>query len=74
MNPPSHRLRTDNAQAIQSGSQQSSQVHEFASAEDLIRADASTAAVPPSIEQRLAESIAREPAPSGKPWWKRIFN
>ena len=35
MNPPSHRLRTDNAQALQSGSQQSSQVHEFASAEDL---------------------------------------
>lgn len=74
MNPPSHRLRTDSAQSLQSASQQSSQVHEFASAEDLIRADAAAATVPASIEQRLAESIAREPAPSGKPWWKRIFN
>ena len=73
MNPPSHRLRTDLSQASVNHQQQGKQAHEFASAEDLMRADAAAAEVPAAIEQRLAQSIAREPSP-GKSWWKRIFN
>ena len=44
---------------------------EFATAEELLRADASQVEVPPAVEQRLDESIQREPKPA-RPWWRRL--
>lgn len=73
MNTPSHRLRNDSAQSMESTAQTASQSAEFASAEEAIRADAAKTVVPPVIEERLAQSIAQEPPPPGKPWWKRMF-
>jgi len=36
-----------------------------------LRADASQIEVPPAVEQRLDESIQREPEPA-RPWWRRL--
>lgn len=73
MNPPSHRLRTDSVQATESNSQNTAQSREFASIEEAFRTDAANIQVPAVIEERLAQSIAQEPPPTGKPWWKRMF-
>lgn len=67
--PPQSRLtqrqeaRTQTAQQIQAGT-------EFASAEELLRADRAQTRPPPQIETRLQQSIAQEPPPP-RPWWKR---
>ena len=45
---------------------------EFATVEELIRADREETALPGQIAARVNESIAREPAPP-KPWWKRML-
>jgi hypothetical protein len=44
---------------------------EFASAEEMLRHDALHTPVPPSIANRLQESLPRfEPS---RPWWKRLL-
>ena len=48
------------------------QAIEFSSAEEMLRLDAEKIPVPPRIESRLREAIAREPAPQ-KSWWERLF-
>lgn len=60
-----HRLEacTQAARQIQAGS-------EFASAEELLRADRAQTQPPPQIETRLQQSLAQEPPPR-RPWWKR---
>lgn len=73
MNPPSHRLRNESAHTTESHSQNAVQAREFASIEDALRTDAANIQVPAIIEERLAQSIAQEPPPAGKPWWKRMF-
>lgn len=73
MNPPSHRLRTDTAHTTESHSQSAAQAREFTSVEDALRTDAANIQVPSIIEERLAQSIAQEPPPADKPWWKRMF-
>jgi hypothetical protein len=45
---------------------------EFASAEDMLRADAGQTAVPPEIALRLKHSLGGLPAPR-RSWWKNIF-
>ena len=45
---------------------------EFATAEDLLRFDAKNTPLPESVEQRLRESLAREPRPPRR-WWQRLF-
>ena len=48
-------------------------VHEFASAEELLRFDAAQTNVPPEIAERLKRTAsATAPPPSG--WFKRLFN
>ncbi len=47
-------------------------VQEFATTEELLRADANQIVVPPSIAQRLQKSTADLPRP-GRSWWKRLF-
>ncbi len=53
--------------------QTGAQRREFSEAEEVIRADREQTAPPGSLGERLAESIASEPAPPAKPWWKRLF-
>jgi len=45
---------------------------EFASAEELLREDASQIVVPPAIAERLSESIKNEPKPAPS-WWRRLL-
>jgi hypothetical protein len=45
---------------------------EFATAEELLRFDASHTVVPPEIGLRLQKSSADLPKPKSA-WWKRIF-
>ncbi|MDD2706935.1 MAG: hypothetical protein PHV34_02915 [Verrucomicrobiae bacterium] len=47
-------------------------VREFETPEELLRYDASQAPLPPAIQSRLKESLAREPAKK-RPWWRRLF-
>jgi hypothetical protein len=45
---------------------------EFASPEALLRHDAAQTLVPPTVANRLAESLRSEPKPELS-WWQRIF-
>ena len=47
-------------------------VREFASAEDVLRHDASQTIVPPAVAERLARSIQDEPKPA-RSWWRRML-
>jgi hypothetical protein len=53
---------------------QTQQEREFGTVEELLRHDAGQTPVPPSVAQRLEDSLAGcEPARPPKPWWKRIL-
>jgi hypothetical protein len=45
---------------------------EFASVEEMLRHDALRTPVPPSVAERLGESIGST-APQGRAWWRRFF-
>jgi len=45
---------------------------EFASAEEVLRHDASQTVVPPGIAERLARSVQNVPPPE-RSWWQRVF-
>lgn len=60
------REQQELAQAL---SQQSA-AREFATAEEVLRADAAQTTVPPAVTQRLNESIRQEPKP--RSWWQRF--
>jgi hypothetical protein len=47
---------------------------EFRSPEELLRHDAVHTPVPPGIQRRLEESIAREGIGQKRPWWRRLFS
>lgn len=47
------------------------EAREFATTEELLRADASQIPVPPAVTKRLDESIKNEPAPK-RSWWRRL--
>jgi hypothetical protein len=46
-------------------------VHEFATAEEMLRHDAQQTVVPPAVERRLQDSLG-QPSP-GTSWWRKIF-
>ena len=48
-------------------------VREFASAEELLRADAAQTEVPPEIAARLKKSAAQIQPPAVRPWWKTLL-
>ncbi len=52
---------------------QTSSAREFASVEDMLRHDALHTPVPPTIAQRLVESVKQLPPPSSRGWWRRFF-
>jgi hypothetical protein len=65
-----HREQEELAQQQQT-TQQS--VREFATAEELLRHDATQTSVPPAVVERLQESIEREPKLASS-WWRRLFS
>lgn len=46
---------------------------EFASSEELLRADAAQTTVPPAVEERLKKSAARLNPTAARPWWKNLL-
>jgi len=52
---------------------QQTPAREFASAEELLRHDASQTTVPPAIAGRLSQSIHNEPKPE-RSWWRRLMD
>ena len=48
-------------------------VREFASSDDLLRADAAQTAVPAEIEVRLKKSAAQIQPPTMRSWWKTLL-
>lgn len=75
MNPDPTKLRQQQRQTEQAGEfkvQEKSQgPHEFPSVEEMIRFDAAQHSTPESVEERLKESVSREPP--AKSWWQRLF-
>lgn len=61
----------EQAQLSETKSQQMS-AREFASAEELLRHDASQTTVPPAVAERLSQSIQKEPKPE-RSWWQRLL-
>ena len=55
----------------QSRSQTHETIHEFATPEEMLRADAKQTAVPDRVAQRLNQSLKHESF--ARPWWKRLF-
>ncbi len=72
-NPPASRLahRQKTAAEQQTTATQTGATREFASAEAMIREDAAHTTPPERLEQRVRESIRREPPPPRTPWWRR---
>lgn len=65
-----HRLREETT--TRQRFEQGNAVLEFASAEEMLRADAAHTAVPDAVAERLRESINQEPRPARR-WWQRMF-
>jgi hypothetical protein len=59
--------------ASQQQQTQSPAAHEFASVEEMLRHDALHTPVPPTIADRLEESVKQVPPPSSRAWWRRYF-
>ena len=66
------KLTQAEQQQVSEAQSQKTVAREFATAEELLRVDAGLTEVPPVVEQRLDESIQREPAPA-RPWWRRVL-
>jgi transposase len=67
-----HREQQESATQSQASQQHQQQAREFESVEELLRYDAAQTEPPPTLESRVADSVAREPAQS-RSWWKRLF-
>ena len=65
-----HRLREE--VTTQQQFAQGNVALEFATAEEMLRADAAQTAVPPAVVERLQKSIDQEPRPA-RSWWQRLF-
>src|SRR5258708_3845681 len=66
------KLNSDQELQVETGQTQQQAPAEFETAEELLRFDASRIAVPPSIAERLQESI-RSHAETERPWCKRCL-
>lgn len=64
-----HQHHETHAQQQQAGA---AAVLEFATADDMLRADAAATEVPPAVAGRLRESLEHEPRPASR-WWQRLF-
>ena len=78
MKPPSTQLRQQVTEQVateqaHTANTQSGTVREFATPEDLLRHDRAQTPVPAAVSERLERSLAAEPPPERKPWWKRLL-
>ena len=64
------KLTTQQTQE-QNLNQKAETVHEFASAEEMLRHDAQQTVVPPAVERRLQDSLSQ--TSGGTSWWRKIF-
>lgn len=62
----------ESAQEHLAASQTQQSPVQFGSVEEMIRHDAAQTPVPPSVERRVAKSVAGL-APHPRPWWRRWF-
>jgi len=67
---PSRLTQQQQARAQATSAQQQQAGHEFATVEDLLRADRAQTPPPPQLEARVRQSLARE-TPPRRPWWSR---
>jgi hypothetical protein len=69
-----HKFNREQQQQLAAQEQTQQQTaREFATAEELLRYDASHIATPPSIGARLAQSAAGLTPPK-RSWWQRLFD
>jgi len=52
---------------------QQTTAREFATAEEMLRADAAQTTVPPAVAERLGHSIEALPKPATS-WWRRLLD
>lgn len=72
MQPDSQPSRlTQKQREAEQAAQQTQTGTEYAQVEELLRADRAQTQPPAELETRLKESVAREPPPPARPWWKR---
>ena len=67
------KLTSQEQEQLAETKSQQTPAREFASAEELLRHDASQVVVPPAIAERLSESIQNEPKPE-RSWWRRLMD
>ena len=68
------KLSQSQKQELQAEQQTQAQTtQEFASSDELLRADAAQTPVPPEIEQRLKKSAAQIRPPEARSWWKNLL-
>jgi hypothetical protein len=66
------KLTSQEQEQLSETKSQQTSAREFASAEEMLREDASQTVVPPAIAERLSQSIQNEPRPE-RSWWKRLL-
>ncbi len=75
MKPPANKLqqveRQQVAAEVQNTTQNAAEI-EFTSVEEMLRFDAAQVSPPPSVAERLNQSLAAEPKPKTS-WWRRWF-
>jgi hypothetical protein len=69
-----NRLEQQQEQSAGTQADQRAGRQDFASPEEMLRADRDQTGVPPGVEERLTRTVAQEapPAPA-KSWWQRLL-
>ena len=67
------KLTSQEQEQLAETKSQQTPAREFASAEELLRHDASQTTLPPAIAERLSQSIQSEPKPA-QSWWRRLMD
>ena len=67
------KLTSQEQEQLAETTSQQTAAREFASAEEVLRHDASPTVVPPAIAERLSQSIQKEPKPE-RSWWRRLMD
>lgn len=66
-----HKLTSQEQQQTSETHTEQTTAREFATAEELLRHDAAQTKVPPSVAERLDESLQNEPKPT-RSLWRRL--
>jgi hypothetical protein len=66
-----HKLTSQEQEQVSEIQTQKTTAREFATPEELLRHDAAQTEVPPTVSERLNESLQREPKPT-RSLWRRL--